>query len=363
MAVPFATLGDKKSEIGGRSVGEPTGEIWLSAVVPNYNDAALLPRAVAALAQQDPPPDEIIVVDDGSTDNSLDVIDQLAGVVPGMRFMCNERNLGPIPTLNRGLAGARGRYVYMASANDTVAPGFFAAARRMLNEYPDCGFFSAECRIVDKDGRELAVRPAARPAPRASLVPSDRAAALLQQIDNFTPSSSVVMLRSAGDAEGWMQPKLGSFADGYLMRRLALRHGFCFSPTVVANWTFDPAGAALTTANNPDIALGILETALAMIRADSVFPSTYPALFERRWRFGVGRVGAGASREVLMGLEAVVATNRGDASVWRGLARIPGKLGRFLRIVWLTLRFHPFSLRAIAATQTARWLERRTSAE
>ena len=45
----------------------------LSAVVPNYNHGALLPRALGALLAQGRPPDEIVVVDDGSTDDSLNI--------------------------------------------------------------------------------------------------------------------------------------------------------------------------------------------------------------------------------------------------------------------------------------------------
>ena len=43
----------------------------LSVVMPNYNHAPYLSRAIDAIAKQELPPDEIIVIDDASTDNSL----------------------------------------------------------------------------------------------------------------------------------------------------------------------------------------------------------------------------------------------------------------------------------------------------
>lgn len=49
----------------------------LSAVVPNFNHARFISEAVAALAAQGPAPDEIVVVDDGSTDDSLAVLEAL----------------------------------------------------------------------------------------------------------------------------------------------------------------------------------------------------------------------------------------------------------------------------------------------
>ncbi|MGP1397572.1 MAG: glycosyltransferase family 2 protein [Inquilinaceae bacterium] len=335
-----------------------TAEPWLSAVVPNYNDASLLPRAIAALMRQDPAPDEIIVVDDGSTDDSLAVIERLGREVPGLRLIRHERNVGVIAALNRGIAAARGRLLYLGSANDTIESGFFDLARRMLDAHPDSGFFCGECRIVDAAGNELAIRPPARPSHKLTHFPPQRVPALFEKIDNFTPSSAVVLKRAAVEAEGRLLPELGSFADGYLMRCLALSHGFCFAPTVVANWTVNPGGASLTTAGRPETALGVLKNAQARMRMRDIFPPSYPELFARRWRFGIGRVAAGEGRDVLVSLAPVVAPGRAERAVWGGLARVPGHAGRLARLSWLTLRFRPFSLVAIAFTQIARWHER-----
>ena len=339
------------------------GQPWLSAIVPNYNDAALLPRAIASLANQDPAPGEIIVVDDGSTDDSLEVLARLQSSLPSLRVLRNERNLGIIPSLNRGLSEAQGRYVYMGSANDTVASGFFSVAREMLAACPQCGFFVAECRIVDSAGRQIAIRPPARPAQRAAFMPPQRVRALLRRIDNIFPSSSVVLRREAAEEAGWLDPALSTFADGYLLRAVALRHGFCFAPVIGANWTNDATGASLKTARQTETALAILAAALAKMRDDPHFPATYLPMFERRWRFGAGRANAGAHRCVLRGLQPLLAPGRTEAVAWRLLADIPGLPGRLLRLMWLTLRFRPFDLSAIATTQLVRSLEGAPTAE
>src|SRR5262244_1882053 len=88
----------------------------LSVVLPNYNHAHLLPRAIAALLAQERPPDEIIVVDDGSTDDSRAVIAQMAARAPAIRVLLNDKNLGVVRTQNRALEAASGRYIYLAAA-------------------------------------------------------------------------------------------------------------------------------------------------------------------------------------------------------------------------------------------------------
>ena len=182
---------------------------------------------------------------------------------------------------------------------------------------------------------------------------------LLGRIDNFAPTSAAVIRRDAVEAEGHLLPELGSFADGYLLRCLALRHGFCFAPVIAANWTVNPQGVSMTTAAQPQTALRILNSALARMRGGEVFPEGYAGLFERRWRFGVGRVAATAGTADLIGLDPVVAPHRLDRLFWHLLAPVPGRAGTLLRLVWLTLRYRPFSLVALARTQLGRRLERR----
>src|ERR1700674_5961017 len=92
----------------------------LSVVLPNYNHARLVGRALAALLGQKRVADEIIVIDDGSTDDSVRVIDGIAAGAPAIRVLHNANNIGVIATLQRGLEAARGKYVYFAAADDWI---------------------------------------------------------------------------------------------------------------------------------------------------------------------------------------------------------------------------------------------------
>src|SRR4051812_10072026 len=72
------------------------GEPLLSVVLPNYNHAAYLARAIDVIAAQDTPPDEIIVIDDASTDNIRDVLAQCQLRHPNLVVLCNESNGGAL---------------------------------------------------------------------------------------------------------------------------------------------------------------------------------------------------------------------------------------------------------------------------
>jgi glycosyltransferase involved in cell wall biosynthesis len=95
----------------------------LSVVLPNYNHAKFVGRALAALLGQEHAADEIIVIDDGSTDDSVAVIERIAAAAPTIRLLRNPSNIGVIPTLQRGLEAAHGTYIYFAASDDWVFPG------------------------------------------------------------------------------------------------------------------------------------------------------------------------------------------------------------------------------------------------
>ena len=85
-------------------------------------------------------------------------------------------------------------------------------------------------------------------------------------------------------------------ADGYALRRLAFLHGCCFVPHTGLVWQVRASGLSRAQAADPTEALRALGVALERMRADPAFPSWYPAIFERRWHFALGRIAAHAQR-------------------------------------------------------------------
>src|SRR5262245_15784396 len=106
----------------GVGLGQTSGmsELLLSVVLPNYNHARYLSRAIDAIAGQSLPPDEIIVIDDASTDDSRAVLVDSQKRHANLIVLHNPRNLGAPFGLQRGLELGKGKYVYFAAADDHV---------------------------------------------------------------------------------------------------------------------------------------------------------------------------------------------------------------------------------------------------
>ena len=199
--------------------------LTLSVVLPNYNHAKFIGRALAALLGQERAADEIIVIDDGSTDDSVAVIERIAATAPAIRLLRNPGNVGVIPTLQRGLEAARGKYVYFAASDDWIFPGFFALALRRLEADPDMGLFCGEAMLIDgASNRPFAVRPAVRPRLRAGRIEAAAAQQLLRSTDNWILTGSAIFRRDCVTWAGGFDARLGSFADGFIARKVALKY-------------------------------------------------------------------------------------------------------------------------------------------
>src|SRR5437764_4186604 len=112
----------------------------LSVVMANYNHARYLPRALDAVLSQSARPRDIILLDDASTkDNSLEVLDGYARRFPEIRVVRNERNLGVVPTYNKGIGLASSEYLLLAAADDYILPGFLEKAVTLLERHPRAG--------------------------------------------------------------------------------------------------------------------------------------------------------------------------------------------------------------------------------
>ncbi len=328
----------------------------LTAIVPNYNHGHLLPRALEAIASQTPRPDEILVVDDASTDDSLSVLAALGRRAPSLRVIRHERNLGAIAALNRGVAEARGRYIYLGSADDLTLPGLFALGLDLLTAHPAAAFACAECRIVDTTGAERGIRPLARPAGRTGYVPATSVPELLRRIDYWAHTSTAVLRRDLVGAAGGLDPAFGSLADSVLVRRLALRHGFCFAPRVVAEWTLRSDGLSQSTVAAPETMQRLLEAVRERLAADADFPPWYADLLARRLRFAAAQVTLRSIPLRLDVIDAAAPDGTVDRAVLHAALAIPGRAGRELALAWLILRRPPISPLAVVQTAVARRL-------
>ena len=194
----------------------------ISVVIPLYNKAAEIGRAVRSVLAQTLPPREVIVVDDGSTDGGADVVERMASSV--VRLVRQE-NRGVSAARNRGIAMASGRYVALLDGDDRWLPQYLEQVWRLIARYPDCGAYGTGF-MVDTGGR-LTVGD----TPRTEGI-----------VDFFSESMTrYVLIPSAATLQRDLVMDVGGFPEGmrmgedqWLWTVLARRAAVSFTPQPLA---------------------------------------------------------------------------------------------------------------------------------
>ena len=123
----------------------------VSVIIPVYNGAATIGRALASVFAQDFIDYEVVVVNDGSTDDTASV---LAGYGDRIRVV-TQVNRGLPAARNSGIRASSGEYVAFIDDDDEWLPQMLERCGAVLDQDPDCGLVYAGALKVDLAGRPM----------------------------------------------------------------------------------------------------------------------------------------------------------------------------------------------------------------
>lgn len=205
----------------------------VSIVVPAYNHAAFLREAVESILGQDYPHIELIVIDDGSTDDTKDILASYTG-----RFHWEtQTNRGQVATLNRGWNMSRGDILGYLSADDLLLKGAVSAAVRCLDENPDAVLAYCDFNLID---------------PSSSFVRRVRAPAFdyREMVAKFVcpPGPGAFFRRSAFQKAGVWNANFHQMLDYEYWLRLGMHGRFVRIPEVLAAFRVHPGSQTFAVA-------------------------------------------------------------------------------------------------------------------
>lgn len=126
----------------------------VSVIVPNYNHAPYLAQRIESILAQTWQDYELILLDDRSSDDSLAILERYRAHPRVAHVLRNESNSGsPFQQWEKGIALARGRYVWIAESDDWCEPSFLATLLEGLHADPDCVLAYCQAYFVGADGR------------------------------------------------------------------------------------------------------------------------------------------------------------------------------------------------------------------
>ena len=125
----------------------------VSVLMPVYNGEEYIREAIDSVLSQTLRDFELIIINDGSTDNSIQIIKSYSD--PRIVLVNSATNSGVIATLNKGIDAARGDYIARLDADDIAMPERFEKQVDFLDSHQDYGFYGSSATIIDQAGNKL----------------------------------------------------------------------------------------------------------------------------------------------------------------------------------------------------------------
>lgn len=205
----------------------------IDAVIPAYNAARYIGRALASVRAQTLPARRIVVVDDGSSDETASIVTRCGADI----VLLEQTNRGPAAARNRGVSACGAELVAFLDADDEWLPETLEKLAAVFQRHPDATLVTGDMAAVD-DASHVTLRSwfarqgiarevagwCGEPVPNA-------VAALLRK--NFVSTSVVLVQRELLSSLGGFREDLRYGEDLELWARIAARHPIVCLPDVL----------------------------------------------------------------------------------------------------------------------------------
>ena len=126
----------------------------VSIIIPVYNSEKYVRQAVASILEQSEKDIQVILVDDGSTDTSGKICDEIASF-DGRVVVIHQENQGICAARNAGMKVAKGEYITFCDNDDQVLPGFIEDNYKLAKKYNADIVRFCRRRVVTINGKEV----------------------------------------------------------------------------------------------------------------------------------------------------------------------------------------------------------------
>ena len=181
----------------------------VTVITPAYNQGHFLRETIESVLAQDYLHIEYIVLNDGSTDNTEELLKEYTGRIQWE----TQKNMGQTPTINKGWRMTQGRIITWLNSDDTFLPGCVSKAVKYLQDHPETGVVFGDTLLTEADGTPLYSSPKQPPFDYMRF---------LVNCNNTLSQPSTFIRREVIEKVGELDPKFYYFMDWDLWMRTGL---------------------------------------------------------------------------------------------------------------------------------------------
>ena len=249
----------------------------VSVIVPAYNVSKYIPEALASLEKQTFSDFEVLVVDDGSTDDTVAVVQKFCQ--RDNRFsLLQKPNGGLSSARNYGIRHAKGEYIALLDGDDIYHRDKIATHVARLYDKPDVGVVYSASRTIRDDGKPTFISLSGKPVHQNPLL------ALLCK--NFVGhGSNAVFRRCLIDEVGGFDENLRSWEDVDLWLRIAAMQKWRFfrEKRVLCYYRVRPSGLSFNLVQMRNSGTIVIETAYQ--RSPELIKPMLPTVYAYMYRY------------------------------------------------------------------------------
>lgn len=200
----------------------------VSVITPTYNRANYLPETIESVLSQDYPNFEYIVLDDGSQDNTIEVLKQYEGRI----IWESHANIGETRTVNKGFSLAKGEFFVVVNSDDPILPGLLSKSVEMMQTDPALLVVYPDWVVIDATSNEI-----------ERTIAHDYDYLTMLRTHYCNPGPGAVIRRKAYTLEGGRDPQFTYVGDYDYWLRVGLHGPFARLPGYFATFRVHPGSA------------------------------------------------------------------------------------------------------------------------